>query len=115
MADGTPHAGRARLVALFEEHGVDALLSPSAECLAQPLEEAVSRSVFNRLWTILYVPTLALTTDFVAVKPTARQPKAVKLPVGVQLVGRFWKDHEFLQAARWVEARIGRLPGPLNL
>ena len=108
------HAGRARLAALFEEHRIDALLSPSAECLAQPLDDAVSRSVFNRLWTILYVPTLALTTDFVAVKPHARQPKAVKLPVGIQLVGRFWKDHEFLQVARWVEARIGRLPEPLN-
>jgi Asp-tRNA(Asn)/Glu-tRNA(Gln) amidotransferase A subunit family amidase len=106
--------GRALLAGLFKAHDVDVLLAPSAECLAQPLEEAISRSVFNRLWTILHVPTLAFTTDVVAVKPTSRQPRAVKLPVGVQLVGRFLKDHEFLQAARWAESRIGRIPEPMN-
>ena len=107
-------AGRALLAGLFKEHDVDVFLTPSAECLPQLLEEAISRSVFNRLWTILHVPTIAFTTGTVTLKPTPTQPKTVTLPVGIQIVGRYLRDHETLQVSRWLESRLARVVEPMN-
>ena len=84
-----------RLIApVFESH--DALLTPAAECEAAPIENPIGDSVFNRLWTILHVPCIAMTTAM----------SDNKLPVGIQLVGMLNDDEKLLRVSRWVEERV---------
>ena len=52
--------------------------------------------VFNRLWTLLHVPCLAV--------PFGRGPSG--LPLGIQLVGRPRGAARLLAAGRWVEAAL---------
>jgi Asp-tRNA(Asn)/Glu-tRNA(Gln) amidotransferase A subunit family amidase len=85
-----------RLIApVFKVH--DALLTPSAECEAAPIENPIGDSVFSRLWTILHVPCTAMTTELSA---------GLRLPVGIQLVGMLNEDEKLLRVSRWVEERV---------
>lgn len=85
---------RQGLAPLFEKY--DVLLTPSAECEAPPVGSPVGDSVFNRLWTILHVPCMVMTTAL----------SANKLPLGIQLIGMLNEDEKLLRVSRWVEERV---------
>ncbi len=71
----------------------DVLLTP-AVCGEAPRGLAFTGDpVFNRIWTFLGLPTVAL--------PGYTGPQG--LPVGVQLVGQQGGDDRFLSAAAWIE------------
>ena len=92
--DLAAHCRRA-IAPIFEQY--DALITPSAECEAAPIENPIGDSVFSRLWTILHVPCLAMTTELSA---------GLKLPVGIQLIGMLNEDEKLLRISRWVEQRV---------
>ena len=90
----TAAAARARLDDFFGEF--DAMLVPAAPGEAPPIA-ATGDPVFNRPWTLLHVPCIAL--------PGGRGPRG--LPVGVQLVGRAGEDTRLLAVALFAEAALG--------
>ena len=87
-------AARARLSEFFA--GFDAVLAPAAPGEA-PAGTATGDPIFNRLWTLLHVPCIAL--------PGLTGPRG--LPVGVQLVGRPGDDAGLLRVALFAEAALG--------
>ena len=87
---------RALVAEMLEDKKLDVLITPSAECEAPLLADAIGDSVFNRLWTLLHVPALAMTTG--------KSPRG--LPVGIQVIGPMHGDSRFLQASRWIEQRL---------
>jgi Asp-tRNA(Asn)/Glu-tRNA(Gln) amidotransferase A subunit family amidase len=86
--------GRRRLPAIFAE--VDVLLTPAAIGEAPAGLASTGDPAFNRIWTLLGAPCLAL--------PAGRGPAG--LPLGVQLVGGPSADGALVAAARWIEARL---------
>jgi Asp-tRNA(Asn)/Glu-tRNA(Gln) amidotransferase A subunit family amidase len=56
--------------------------------------------VFNRVWSLLHVPAITL--------PAGAGPHG--MPVGIQLIGRFGADADFLRTARWAEEKLTRAP-----
>jgi Asp-tRNA(Asn)/Glu-tRNA(Gln) amidotransferase A subunit family amidase len=87
-------AARARLGEFFGEF--DAVLVPAAPGEAPPIA-TTGDPVFNRPWTLLHLPCIAL--------PGHRGPAG--LPVGVQLVGRPDDDARLLAVARFAEQSFG--------
>jgi Asp-tRNA(Asn)/Glu-tRNA(Gln) amidotransferase A subunit family amidase len=75
---------------------VDLVLTPSAPGEAPRDLTTTGDAVFNRTWTLLHVPCIALPV----------MAGTCGLPVGAQLVGRFKRDHELLAQARWLEAEL---------
>ena len=75
----------------------DVLLAPSAPGEAPKGLENTGSPVFNRGWTLLHLPCLTV--------PAFTGPNG--LPVGVQLVGRYWNDATLLACADWIAAHIG--------
>ena len=69
----------------------DAILTPTCPGEAEK-GHAVGNNVFNRIWTAMHMPCMTI--------PSSTGPHG--LPVGVQLVGRAGRDHEFLALARQV-------------
>ncbi|MEM7303443.1 MAG: amidase [Pseudomonadota bacterium] len=95
--DGARRTARiARKSALDAFDGVDCLLAPSAPGAAPLGLETTGNSTFNRLWTLLGVPCVNVPGLF----------DANGLPVGVQIITRFGRDREALQAAHWLEQVI---------
>lgn len=90
----TAAAGRAALGEFFGDF--DAMLVPAAPGEA-PARATTGDPVFNRPWTLLHVPAIAL--------PCWRG--AAGLPVGVQLVGRPGEDARLLAVALFAEAALG--------
>lgn len=72
---------------------VDALLLPAAAGAAPKGLESTGSPAFNRLWTLLGTPAVAI--------PGARS--AAGLPLGIQLVGGFARDVRLLSIAAWLE------------
>ncbi|HZB92486.1 MAG TPA: amidase [Stellaceae bacterium] len=93
-ARGTAAAARAQLAAFFGEF--DAMLVPAAPGEA-PAIATTGDPVFNRPWTLLHLPAIAL--------PGHRGPGG--LPVGVQLVGRPGEEARLLAIALFAEAALG--------
>jgi Asp-tRNA(Asn)/Glu-tRNA(Gln) amidotransferase A subunit family amidase len=87
---------RAALADLFDD--VDALLTFSAPGAAPKGLASTGDPRFNRLWTLMGVPCVNITADVTA----------DGLPVGVQVIARFGDDAGALEAARFVEAALGR-------
>jgi Asp-tRNA(Asn)/Glu-tRNA(Gln) amidotransferase A subunit family amidase len=73
----------------------DALLTPSAPGAA-PGPETTGAAIFNRVWTLMGTPCVNVT----GLKDARR------LPLGVQIVGRFGRDRESLLAAYFLEKAI---------
>jgi Asp-tRNA(Asn)/Glu-tRNA(Gln) amidotransferase A subunit family amidase len=73
----------------------DALLTPSAPSAA-PGPETTGPAIFNRVWTLMGTPCVNV----------AGLKDARGLPLGVQIVGRFGRDHEALLAAQFLENAI---------
>jgi Asp-tRNA(Asn)/Glu-tRNA(Gln) amidotransferase A subunit family amidase len=74
----------------------DLLLTPAATGAAPKGLDATGDPVFNRSWTLLGVPCLAL--------PAGKAENG--LPLAVQLIGRTNEDAETIRAAAWVEAAL---------
>lgn len=81
--------------ALVEEllDGCDVLITPAAPGEAPAGLGATGDPVFNKVWTLLHVPALAV--------PAGLGPQG--LPVGVQVIGRIGTDAETLAAAAFIE------------
>lgn len=77
---------------LFAEE-VDVLLLPAAAGAAPEGLETTGSPAFNRLWTLLGTPSIAI--------PGARN--AENMPLGIQLVGGFARDIRLLSIAAWLE------------
>jgi len=77
----------------------DVLLAPSAPGEAPPGIEETGSPVFNRGWTLLRLPCVTV--------PAFKGPRG--LPVGVQVVGRFWRDAHTLACAHWVHRQLGEV------
>jgi len=88
-------AFRAHLDDIFRD--VDVLLTPSAAGEAPEGLGATGSPSFNSIWTLGWVPCVTL--------PAGSGPKG--LPLGVQLVGPRFADEQTLDAAAWVEAKLG--------
>ena len=86
---------RARLDDVFAEY--DALLAPSAVGEAPEGLDSTGDARFNAIWTLAWTPCVTL--------PAGTGQKG--LPLGVQLVGARFRDEALLDAAAWVEARLG--------
>jgi Asp-tRNA(Asn)/Glu-tRNA(Gln) amidotransferase A subunit family amidase len=88
-------AFRAHLDDLFGE--VDLLLAPSAVGEAPEGLGSTGDARFNAIWTLAWTPCVTL--------PAGTGGKG--LPLGIQLVGARFRDEALLDAAAWVEARLG--------
>lgn len=76
--------------------GYDALLTLPAPGEAPRFEDGTGNPIFNRLWTLLGVPSITL--------PAGTGPNG--MPLGVMLVGRWNTDRQLLRLAHAVEAII---------
>jgi Asp-tRNA(Asn)/Glu-tRNA(Gln) amidotransferase A subunit family amidase len=93
-------ASRARqvLADTMAEH--DVVLTPSAPGAAPRGFASTGDPMFNRLWTLMGAPCVNV--------PGLRDGD---LPLGVQVVGRFGRDHAALEAALFLEQAIARKVG----
>jgi len=91
----TAEAVRARLDDVFAEF--DVLLAPSAVGEAPEGLDSTGDARFNAIWTLAWTPCVTLPAD------AGRKG----LPLGIQLVGPRFRDETLLDAAAWVEARLG--------
>ena len=80
---------RATLASIMADY--DALLTPSAPGEAPHGLDATGDPVFTRIWTLLHVPTINV--------PGYVGPNG--LPVGVQLIGKMYKDQDLFMTAKW--------------
>jgi amidase len=90
--------GRVQWAATID--GFDAALTPAATGEAPRGLASTGDTNFNRAWTLLHVPCLAL--------PYARGPNG--LPVGLQLVGRAYEDGWLLDIGEWAERALAARP-----
>jgi Asp-tRNA(Asn)/Glu-tRNA(Gln) amidotransferase A subunit family amidase len=74
---------------------IDVLLTPSAPSAA-PGPDTTGPAIFNRLWTLMGTPCVNV--------PGLND--ASGMPLGVQIVGRFGRDHEALTAGHFLESAI---------
>jgi amidase len=91
----TAEAVRARLDDVFAEF--DVLLTPSAVGEAPEGLDTTGDARFNAIWTLAWTPCVTL--------PAGTGQKG--LPLGIQFVGARFRDEALLDAAAWVEARLG--------
>jgi Asp-tRNA(Asn)/Glu-tRNA(Gln) amidotransferase A subunit family amidase len=88
-------AFRAKLDDVFGEF--DVLLAPSAVGEAPEGLHSTGDARFNAIWTLAWAPCVTL--------PAGAGRRG--LPLGIQLVGARFRDEALLDAAAWVEARLG--------
>ena len=88
------HRCRQELERVFEDY--DVLLAPSAPGEAPRGLSATGDPLFNRMWTLLYVPSVTL--------PAGSGPNG--LPLGVQIIGRHREDTPLIADAEWIQARL---------
>ena len=74
---------------------IDVLLTPSAPSAA-PGPETTGPAIFNRLWTLMGTPCVNVP----GLKDTSG------LPLGVQIVGRFGRDHQALMGAQFLQQAL---------
>jgi Asp-tRNA(Asn)/Glu-tRNA(Gln) amidotransferase A subunit family amidase len=92
---------RARMRRLMDKHGVDLWLAPSTTGPAPYGLESTGDPVMNLPWTHCGLPALSL--------PAGLGPRG--LPLGVQLVGRWFEDERLLAQAESVESALAALQG----
>jgi Asp-tRNA(Asn)/Glu-tRNA(Gln) amidotransferase A subunit family amidase len=91
-ARGRARRARGALRAVFADNGVDVLLSPAAPGPA-PARDTTGDPRFNRLWTLLGVPSVNV--------PGLATPSG--LPLGLQVIAPFARDAAALAAAGVLE------------
>ena len=101
-ARGRARRARTAMRSLFEDAGVDILLTYSSDGVA-PLRDTTGDPRFNRLWTLLGVPCVNV--------PGIRTQAG--LPLGLQVVAPFARDQRALTAAALLEEIWRDLP-PLH-
>ena len=74
---------------------IDVLLTPSAPSAA-PGPETTGPAIFNRLWTLMGTPCVNV--------PGLKDTRG--LPLGVQIVGRFGRDHQTLMGAQFLQETL---------
>ena len=79
----------------------DVLITPSAPGAAPKTLDSTGFPIFNRLWTLMGAPCINV----------AGEVDSARLPLGVQIVGRFARDRAVLEAALFVEQAIARSHG----
>jgi Asp-tRNA(Asn)/Glu-tRNA(Gln) amidotransferase A subunit family amidase len=94
----TASLARQVLADTMAEH--DVVLTPSAPGAAPRGFASTGDPMFNRLWTLMGAPCVNV--------PGLRDGD---LPLGVQVVGRFGRDHAALEAALFLEQAIARKVG----
>ena len=85
---------RLRLQAIFEQF--DVILTPPAPGAAPKGLESTGDPVFNRVWTMLGVPCLTY--------PIRRN--ADNLPLGIQLIAPFGRDHQLIDIADKLQSAV---------
>jgi Asp-tRNA(Asn)/Glu-tRNA(Gln) amidotransferase A subunit family amidase len=90
----TTSRARATLADLLK--GIDVMLSPSAPGAAPAGLTSTGTSTFNRLWTLMGTPCVNVP----GLSDSGR------LPLGVQVIGRFGSDRATLEAARFIESAL---------
>ena len=90
---------RQALAGVFDE--VDVLLTLSAPGAAPKGLSSTGDPRFNRLWTLMGAPCINVTG----------MNDDNGLPLGIQIVGRFGRDHAALEAALFVERAIAKKAG----
>jgi len=93
-------ASRARRVLADTMADHDVILTPSAPGSAPHGLVATGDPAFNRLWTLMGAPCVNVPGLY-----------ENELPLGVQIVGRFGRDHAALEAALFLERAIARKIG----
>ena len=94
----TASRGRQVLADTMADH--DVILTPSAPGAAPRGLGATGDPAFNRLWTLMGAPCANVPGLY-----------ENELPLGVQIVGRFGRDHALLEAALFLERAIARKAG----
>ena len=94
-------ASRARQVFADTMADYDVILTPSVPGAAPRGLATTGDPAFNRLWTLLGTPCINVPGLF----------DNEDLPLGIQIVGRFGRDHAALEAALFVEGAIKRKLG----
>lgn len=79
----------------------DVLITPSPPGAAPKSLDSTGLPIFNRLWTLMGAPSINV----------AGEVDSARLPLGVQIVGRFARDRAALEAALFVEQAIARSHG----
>jgi Asp-tRNA(Asn)/Glu-tRNA(Gln) amidotransferase A subunit family amidase len=98
-ARGRARRARTALRAVFEDAGVDVLVTYSSDGVA-PVRDTTGDPRFNRLWTLLGVPCVNV--------PALRTTGG--LPLGLQVVAPFARDQRALAAAAVLEDIWRNLP-----
>jgi Asp-tRNA(Asn)/Glu-tRNA(Gln) amidotransferase A subunit family amidase len=94
-------ASRARQLLADAMANHDVVLTPSAPGAAPRGFATTGDPMFNRLWTLMGAPCINVTG----------MNDSDGLPLGIQIVGRFGRDHAALEAALSVERAIARKMG----
>ncbi len=89
---------RDELTSLMDQHGLDLWISPPALGAAPRGLDSTGDPVMNLPWSHAGMPAIAL--------PAGRN--AAGLPLGLQVVARWWADEALLAWARELEAVVGR-------
>jgi Asp-tRNA(Asn)/Glu-tRNA(Gln) amidotransferase A subunit family amidase len=94
-------ASRARQLLADAMADHDVVLTPSAPGAAPRGFATTGDPMFNRLWTLMGAPCVNV----------AGMNDSDGLPLGIQIVGRFGRDHAVLEAALFVERAIAKKAG----
>ena len=94
-------ASRARQLLADAMADHDVVLTPSAPGAAPHGFATTGDPMFNRLWTLMGAPCINV----------AGMNDGDGLPLGIQIVGRFGRDHAALEAALFVERAIAKKVG----
>ena len=94
-------ASRARQLLADAMADHDVILTPSAPGAAPHGFATTGDPMFNRLWTLMGAPSINVTG----------MNDGDSLPHGIQIVGRFGRDHAALEAALFVERAIAKKVG----
>jgi Asp-tRNA(Asn)/Glu-tRNA(Gln) amidotransferase A subunit family amidase len=94
-------ASRARQLLADAMASYDVILTPSAPGASPHGFATTGDPMFNRLWTLMGAPCINV----------AGMNDGDGLPLGIQIVGRFGRDHAALEAALFVERAIAKKVG----
>jgi Asp-tRNA(Asn)/Glu-tRNA(Gln) amidotransferase A subunit family amidase len=89
---------RAELTALMDQHGLDLWIAPSAPGPAPRGLESTGDPVMNLPWTHAGLPSLGLPVGSLSANSDAEG-----LPVGLQVIGRWYADESLLAWGRGME------------